>query len=196
MQEYAAMNPTCTDYFISEGNIVFKCPTCQSAVFASIPQIDPIIGVNVVCTACGNISHVAGGYRTWPKLPDSKITGGVQVPISRYVDWFFSHPLVASLKKENQLDILYDYGLWGFCPGCHYQYASTVLAYTFPVLQMSSPSAGLVLNTSKPNSARDTIALHEGHCPSCKSAYLIIIIADIPKYVRVEIANKKKKEPR
>ncbi|MHB1314575.1 MAG: hypothetical protein ACYCX2_03725 [Christensenellales bacterium] len=180
----ANMNPTSTYILISGGKFTFKCPICQSTIIVSIQNVDAIIGINVICLSCKNVIHVPGGYKTWPKPSGLKITGGVQVPISNYVDWFFSHPLVVSLKKSNKMDLLYDYGLWGFCPSCYYQYSATVLSYTFPVFHMSKPSEGFVLLTSRPDSENVVSSLKSGHCPKCSNTNLIVIVAEIPSYVQ------------
>ena len=189
-----AINPASTDSFIRGGQLAFKCPTCPSAVFIGLSTIDPVIGVNVVCPGCGNTAHVPGSYRTRPNVAGLSITGGVEVSIAEYVDWFLSHPLVVTLKKAGQVDLLCDYGLWGFCPKCNYQYTSTVLAYNLPFLQMAHDADGFVLRTSTSNSYTETTALQSGHCPSCGHKSLIVIIADIPDYVRTAIASIRKKK--
>lgn len=51
-----------------EGGIEWQCPTCPNVIRATLAQIDPVIGVNVVCKSCRGVSHLPGAY----KLPSEK----------------------------------------------------------------------------------------------------------------------------
>lgn len=182
-------NPFSIDALFEAGELVFKCPTCPHAISVALDQIDQIIGANVVCSDCKNVAHVPGAYRTDPKPVGLKITGGVSVTINKFGDWYFSHPLIDSLIKAGQADFLYDYGLWAYCAGCYHQYPATVLTF----LPIAQRSGGLVFTAQTPESAKDMESLISGHCPSCGNNSLIVIVADIPNYVRSAIIAKRQK---
>jgi len=189
------INPTSHECIVSETQLIFFCPTCNGSVTVNTQQIHPVIGVNAICPGCGNVAHVPGSYRAEPVPSDIQITFGVKVPISRYVDWLFSHSTVSSLKQNGELDLLYsNYGLWAFCSECYYKYSPIVLAYTYPLYRMSKDTAGFLLSSSRPEPMKEILALHEGHCPSCSSEQMIIIVADIPDNIRAIIAEQKLRE--
>lgn len=45
------------------GGIEFQCPTCPNVLRVALAQIDPVIGVNVICTSCRGVSHLPGAYK-------------------------------------------------------------------------------------------------------------------------------------
>jgi hypothetical protein len=181
-------NPFTAEGIQNAGAFFFKCPTCSNTLSTSLLQIDPIIGVNVACPQCKNISHVPGAYKTWANPSGMKITGGVRVPVSQFGEWYFGHPLIQGLIKTGQSDLLYNHGLWAFCSTCYHQFPATVLS-TFAI---ASRAGGLVFNARTPDSARDMDALRAGYCPQCQNTTLIVIAAEIPVYVRDVISQTKK----
>jgi hypothetical protein len=181
----AGRNPFTTLATLKGGSISFKCPTCPNTLNASLQQIDPIIGINVACQECKNISHVPGAYKTKANPQGMRITGGVRVPVSQFADWYFGHPLIQGLIKSGQSDLLYNYGLWAFCSACYHQFPATVLGY----FAIASRAGGLMFNARTPDSARDMEALRAGHCSQCQSTNLIVLATEIPGYVREVIAR-------
>lgn len=180
----AVMNPVSPDVHREGERLAFQCPTCANTLTVNLETINPVSGVFADCPVCKNISHVPGGFRTQPIPQDSKITGGVYVPIGEFTDWFAAHPVVVTLKKNRQRELLYQYGLWAFCPKCGYRYSPTVLAYSLPFLKISQGSAGSLLNASSSGSGKEAKALLAGYCPSCRHKTLTVIIAEIPDAVR------------
>jgi hypothetical protein len=183
----ATVNPFTTDVVIKSGILLFKCPTCPNTTSVTLQQIDPIIGVSVACSSCKNISHVPGIYKTEPKPPGMKITGSVRVPIAKFADLYFEHPLIQSLINSGQSDLLFDYGLWAFCGACYHQFPATVL-WAF---SMAHRTGGFVFNARTPDSAIDMNALRDGHCSHCQHKNLIVVVTEIPDYVRNVIMSKK-----
>jgi hypothetical protein len=194
--EMAIVGAFATDVVYREEKAFFKCPSCQDTMSISQLQIDPIIGVNVACSSCKNIAHVPGGYKMDPPLVGLRIAGSVRVPIAKFGDWYYAHPLIASLIKSGQSDLLFDYGLWAFCSVCYHQFHATVLSY-FAMAQatyFSNPGStgGFIFNARTPESAKDMEALRAGHCPHCQNENLIVIIAEIPDYVRTILISSRK----
>jgi len=192
----ASANPFTNDVVIKSGMLLFKCPTCPSNINVPLQNIDPIVGISVLCSNCKNISHVPGMYKTEPKPAGMRITGGIRVPIANFSDWYYEHPYIASLIKDRQSDLLFDYGLWAFCNTCHHQYASTVLNY-FAMAQVtyfSNPNfkGDFVFNAQSPESASDMDALRSGHCSHCQDKNLIVIVTEIPDYISTIITSKRK----
>jgi len=132
-------NPVGQDVSISgepiEGKqLRYLCPACKLPVWVERSKIVPVIGLNVQCANCKNISHVPGAFGSGALPPNLKITGGVIVPIKQFSEWYFHHPVVKSLLNEKQTELLSSYGLWGYCRKCFHQYRSTVLSM-LPVYQ-------------------------------------------------------------
>jgi len=189
----AGVNPFTTDVIIKSGTLLFKCPTCTSAVSVTLQQIDPIIGVSVLCSSCKNISHVPGIYKTESKPAGMRITGSVRVPVGKFSDLYYEHPLIKSLIESHQSDFLNDYGLWAFCSACYHQYPSTVLtslAMYQPMAQRGAGGLTFMANTSA--SAQDMNALLAGHCSQCTNKNLIVVVSEIPEYVSNVISSKRK----
>lgn len=189
-------NPFTADAVIKSGTLLFKCPTCTNTISVTLQRIDPIVGVSVLCSSCKNISHVPGMYKTEPKPAGMRITGGVRVPIAKFSDWYYEHPYIASLIKNRQSDLLFDYGLWAFCNTCHHQYSSTVLN-SFAMAQVtyfSDPNftGNFVFNAQTPESANDMVALRSGYCSHCQDKNLVAIVAEIPDFVETIITSKRK----
>lgn len=182
-----APNPFSIDAAFQEGNLIFKCPTCQSKMGVALSGIKPVIGINVLCDNCKNVAHVPGDYGAKPKPAGLKITGSVRVAISEFKDWYYSHPLVDSLIKSGQSDLLNDYGLWGFCANCYHRYQRTVLNI-FPLAQSAT---GFFWGARTPESAKDFNSLNSGRCPSCGHNSLIVIVAEIPNHVRRAILSQR-----
>ncbi len=180
-------NPTATDATFEGRSLVFKCPTCKGTNRIALSDIKPMIGVFVLCETCKNVSHVPSEYSTTPKPTGLEITGSLPVSISKFGDWYFSHPLIDVLIKAGQSNLLADYGLWAFCANCYHQYEKTVLP-SFPI--MHGVGSGLYL-TRTAESTQDMNALLSGHCPSCSHDILLVIVAKIPEYVRNAIGNVK-----
>jgi hypothetical protein len=191
MTEKGVRNPVSEDVHIKDESLSFQCPTCMSTLSVGLMNIDPIIGVFVDCSVCKNTSHVPGGFRTQSNQSGLSITGGALVPIGEFTEWFSAHPVVVSLKKNGKRDLLYDYGLWAFCPKCGYRYSPTVLAYSFPFMKLSQSTAGFVLNTSSSGSGKEANSLLAGHCPRCSHKTLNAIIEEIPENVRAVIAENR-----
>jgi hypothetical protein len=183
-----AINPFTTEAVLKAGTILFKCPTCPNTVSVTLQQIDPIIGVSVACSSCKNICHVPGGYKTQLNPPELKITGSVRVPIAKYADWYYGHPYIKSLIRSSQSDLLFDYGLWAFCGACYHQFPATVLWG----LSSAQRAGGFVFNARTSSSAKDMNALVAGHCSHCRHKELIVVVAEIPDYVRNVITSNKK----
>ena len=183
-----AANPFTAAAVHQAGRIQFQCPTCSNTVTATLQQIDPLIGVNVACPNCKNISHVPGRYKTEPSAPELKITGSVRVPIASYADWYYGHPYVKSLIRSSQSDLLFDYGLWAFCSACYHQFPATVLWG----LASAQRAGGFVFNARTPDSAKDLNALAAGHCSHCRNTELLVLVAEIPDYVRNVILARQK----
>jgi hypothetical protein len=182
------VNPITSEAVVKAGTLLFKCPTCSNKVSVPMRQIDPIIGVSVVCTRCKNISHVPGIYKTEPKPAGMSITGSIRVPITKFPNLYFEHPLIQSLIKSGQSDLLFDYGLWAFCGACYHQFPARVL-WAFSI---ADRAGGFVFNAQTPDSARDMNALRDGHCSHCQHQNLIVVVTEIPDYVRKVIASKSK----
>ena len=180
-------NPFTSDAVVKGEMIQFKCPTCPNTVSVALQQIDLIIGVSVLCPRCKNVAHVPGVYKTTPSSPGMKISGSVRVPISQFSDWFYAHPYITALIKSGQSELLYDYGLWGFCAACYHQFPATVL-WSVSIAQRAG---GFVFGAQTPESARDMNALIAGHCSHCQHRELIVVAAEIPDYVRDVILKKK-----
>ncbi|OQA22691.1 MAG: hypothetical protein BWY63_00699 [Chloroflexi bacterium ADurb.Bin360] len=183
-----AANPFTTEAAHQAGRLQFQCPTCSNTTSAALQQIDPIIGVNVACPSCKNICHVPGRTKTEPNAPDLKITGSVRVPIARYADWYYGHPYVKSLIRSSQSDLLFDYGLWAFCSACYHQFPATVLWG----LASAQRAGGFVFNARTPDSAKDMQTLTAGHCSHCRNKELLVVVAEVPDYVREVILSKRK----
>ena len=176
----SAANPFSTEAFFEAGELVFKCPTCPSAVRVALHRIDPVVGVHSVCPGCGNVAHVPGAYKAAPKPAGLKITGGVSVTIAQFAEWYLGHPLVVSLIKARESDLHHRYGLWAFCAGCHREYPATVL----PFFASAQDAAGFVFTARTTDSAKAMESLTSGRCVSCGHSSLTAIVADIPDYVR------------
>jgi len=187
-------NPASQDVslFVEGKWLRYLCPTCMLPVRVERSKIDPVIGINIGCSNCKNISHVPGAFRTG-KLPSNlKITGGVIVPIKEFSEWYFYHPIVRSLMSTNQIDLLSQYGLFGFCEKCFHYYQSTVLIQ-LPVFLRMKPEQ-IIYNAKTPESAKDFHSLMSRKCPSCGHDKMIGIITNIPDYVRDAInAHKENK---
>ena len=183
------LNPFTTDAAFGEGTLLFRCPNCLSAVSVALQEIDPIVGANVVCRSCKDISHVPGAYKAGPQPPSMRITASVRVPMARFADWYYEHPYIKSLIQSGQSDLLFDYGLWAFCGACYHPFPATVLNY-LPVASGVGSSA-LVFNARTPESARDMDALLAGHCPRCLHQNLVVIVCEIPDYIRSLIKSKR-----
>jgi hypothetical protein len=173
--------------FFSNGKLVFKCPNCGLDMSVKALEIAPVAGSFVLCKNCKNIAHVPSGYQTDANPVDLKITGSVQVPMSKFADWYFENPLIVSLIESGLSDFLTDYGLWAFCSKCYHQYKSTVLVS----LPISQRAGGFFFNANSAESADDMNSLRSGHCPSCGNDYLLVIAAEIPDYVRGAIHDAK-----
>lgn len=191
-----AGNPFATEAFfdIEPEELVFKCPSCPSAVRTSLNKIDPLVGAHVTCPGCMNIAHVPGSYKVKLESVPSKITGkitvGVSVAIAHFGEWYFGHPQVDSLIKAGQSDLLVDYGLWAFCAGCYHQYTATALI----PFTLAQHARGSVFMARTPESAKDMQSLTSGRCLSCGHEDLIVIVSDIPDYVRNTLLAKRKTE--
>lgn len=189
-------NPFATEAFfdIESEELVFKCPSCSSAVRTSLNQIDPLVGVHVACPGCRNIAHVLGSYKvkleSVPSKITGKITGGVSVAIAHFSEWYFGHPQVDSLIKAGQSDLLIDYGLWAFCAGCYHQYTATAL---IPFI-LTQRARGLVFMARTPESAKDMQSLTSERCLRCSHKDLIVIVTEIPGYVCNALLAKRKTE--
>jgi hypothetical protein len=155
-------------------------------------KIDPVIGINVVCSNCKNISHIPGAFGRGTLPPNLKITGGVIVPIREFGDWYFHHPVAKSLMNKESTEFLYEYGLWGSCGKCFRQYEKTVL-YVFPAYQDMNPEQ-ITFMANSAESADDFRALMSGKCPSCGYDKMICIMTDIPGYVQEAIKAKKEQQ--
>ena len=180
------ITPFTTDVILKAGTIEFLCPTCYNTVSVTLQQIDPIVGVNAACSKCKNICHVPGIYKTNPNPFGSWITGSIQIPIAKFSDWYFENPFINALIKSGQPDLLFDYGLWAFCGACYHQFPATVLC-SFAVAQRAG---GFIFNARTPGSAKDMEALRAGHCSHCRHTNLIVVVVEIPDYVRNVIKSK------
>jgi len=182
------INPSTTAILSRTDKLVFKCPTCPANITVSLAQIDRIAGANVLCTGCKNIVHVPGAYGSNAKSVGLKITGGVTVTIADFNEWWGNHRLVASLLKDGELDLLYDYGLWAFCEKCYHRYHPYAV-FCLPVGQRATSTK--ISTELMPESGRDLEALLSGYCPSCHHSRFIVIVAEIPDYVRTTIIKRR-----
>ncbi len=176
----AAGNPFTTRAVSKAGKLLFKCPTCPNTISVTMQQIDPIVGVNIVCSSCKKVCHVPGGYKSGPNPQGLRITGSVRVPIIKFYDWYFEHPFIISLIKSGQSELLNDYGLWASCGVCYHPFLPTVIN----AFAMTRRSYSLFFNARTSDSARDMEALRNGHCSQCPNNNLNVIVAEIPDYVR------------
>ncbi len=187
-----ADNPTTTYTVLKAGKLLFKCPTCPNTVSVTLQKIDPIIGVNVACSGCKNISHVPGGLIAEPTPPGMRITGGGRVPIAQFSKWYYENPLITSVIQRGQSDLLSDYGLWAFCGACYHQFPAIVLTFLAISQSMAQrTSDGFMFTGHTPDSEKDMDALRSGHCSHCMHKNLIVIAADIPDNVRNAILESK-----
>ncbi|MGD1277141.1 MAG: ankyrin repeat domain-containing protein [Tepidisphaeraceae bacterium] len=174
----------------------FLCPTCSTPNTALDSQIDDVTGVLVKCD-CGNISHVPAAYKTQADISGLAVHGGVRVPIAEFEEWMFAHPSFLTADGRHvhpDTEFHGNYGLWGFCAGCHYQYASTVLAIFHSINPDGLFKGGSVfLNVHSAKSGQDAEALRKKQCPQCGNPDLIAIMVDIPKYVRDAVNAEKRK---
>jgi len=184
----ASANPSTTDVVIKSGTLLFKCPTCPSNISVPLQNIDPIVGISVLCSSCKYISHVPGIYKTESTPPNTRITGSIRVPIAKLWDWYYEHPFIISLIKNSQATLLYDYGLWAFCGACYHQFPTTVLISFI----MSHRANEITFFAQTPDSAGDMNALRNGHCSHCQHKELIVVVSEIPDYVRNIITSKRK----
>jgi len=49
------------------GKIEFECPTCMASMSAPVEKIDPVLGINVICTQCKGVSHLPAVYKIDPE---------------------------------------------------------------------------------------------------------------------------------
>jgi hypothetical protein len=188
-----AVNQFTPDVVRKDGKLHFKCPTCSTTVIVSPQNIDPIIGVNVACSSCKNISHVPGGFKAESAPAGLRIAWGVRIPIAKFSDWYYENPVITSLIQKGQSDLLNDYGLWAFCGACYYQYPKTILTSLATSQSMAQRRAGgFEFSASTSGSAKDMEALRSGYCPQCGGKELIVIASEIPEYVRKVITKSKK----
>jgi hypothetical protein len=188
-----AENPIPPDEILKEENLHFKCPTCPNILSVNPQQIDSIVGINVACPACKNISHVPGGFKAEQTPSAKRITGGVRVPIVKFSDWYYENPVITSLIQRGQSDLLDNYGLWAFCSVCYHQFSATILTPLAIAQSMTKRGAGGFVFTARiPGSAKDMDALRSGHCSHCKGTSLIVIAAEIPDNVHNVIATGQK----
>jgi len=183
----ANVNPFTADVAIQSETLVFKCPTCPNPIRAPLQNIDPIVGLSVLCPSCKNVSHVPGIYKTELKPTDTRITGSVRVPIANLWDWYYEHPYIVSLIKSGQASLLYDYGFWAYCGACYHEFHATVLI-SF-IITMRRPTTFFA---KTPDSARDYNALRDGQCAHCQHKDILVIVSEIPDYVRNVIASRTK----
>jgi hypothetical protein len=177
------LNPSSNKVFIREDKLVFKCPTCPGEVTVSLNKIDAIVGITVQCPTYKNLAHVPGAFKIIVNPSGVRIIGGVHITIAKFGEWWYSHPLVDTLTKYNQINLLNDYSLWATCAECYHNYQPTVLF----CLPRAQKSRNFEFNPRTPESALDMQSLRSGHCPSCNHNSLIAILADIPVYVSTYI---------
>lgn len=187
-------NPVSQDVSLTfEGKMLrYLCPTCMLPVRVERSKIDLIVGTNVICSNCKNISHIPGAFATGTLPSNLRITGGVIVPIKDFSDWYFHHPIAKSLLSAKSTSLLYEYGLWGTCTKCSHQYQRTVL-HLLSAFQDGDPSKIMFMAKSA-ESADDFRALMSGKCPSCGYDKMICIITDVPGYVRETIEAKRREQ--
>jgi hypothetical protein len=133
---------------------------------------------------------VPAAYNTEADISSVAIYGSVRVPIAEFTGWQFGHPsfLTADGHVHPDTEFHGNYGLWGICAGCHYRYASTVLAI------LSVMDADRVLfNAHSAKSAEDADALMQKRCPRCGNPDLLVIMVDVPDYVREAIGAEKRR---
>jgi hypothetical protein len=170
--------------------IRFLCPTCSTPNTAYDSQIFDVVGANCKCS-CGNISHIPAAYKTQTDISSLAVHGGVCVPIADLETWMLSHPSFRTPDGRLQPDTEFhgSYGLWGFCAGCHYQYASTILSM-FP---MFGSFKSTIVNVNSEKSRQDVDALSKKGCPRCGNSNLIAIMIGVPKDVRAAIEIERRK---
>jgi hypothetical protein len=169
----------------SDSGVLFLCPACLMPSEKLDARITDVTGGLVICDRCGNVSHVPAAYKTQADGPGLAVHGGVRVPIADFGDWMLHHPSFRHADAE----INGNYGLWGLCADCHYQYESTVLAMMLPLFD----GADVLLTVRSAKSGQDTAALSKRQCPRCGKSDLIAIMVDIPPYVRDAVHAEKKK---
>jgi len=185
-------NPTSNQVSRSLTGVRFLCPKCSAPNHVSDGRIKDVAGALVKCE-CGNISHVPAAYKTRADLPGLAVHGGVRVPIAEFADWMFAHPSFLTADGHHvrpDTALLGNYGLWGFCAGCHHQYASTVLSILPTVNYLGAKT---LVNVHSAESGEDVEALSKKRCLRCGNSNLIAIMVDIPKYVHDAIDGEKRK---
>jgi hypothetical protein len=154
----------------------------------SCTSIHRIFGHNFQCSNCSDVCHVPGAFfgPQIENIPDGpKITAGVQIRISQFEEWYYTHPVLKALLRHPDLDteLLQHYGLWGYCAGCHHEYEPSVLKGLPTALESRKYGGSFSFNARSEKSAQDMKALVSGGCLSCANGDLIVILADIPSYV-------------
>ncbi len=172
----------------------FLCPTCSTPNNVIINDIPDVSGVLVKCDGCGDVSHVPAAYKTQADVSGLAVHGSIRVPIAEFNDWMLAHPSFLTSDAHVHPDVEFhgNYGLWGICAGCHYQYASTVVAASYAWGGDLFEGATVMFNAHSEKSALDFEALSKKECPSCGNPDLLAIMVDVPQYVRDAVNAEKK----
>jgi len=192
-----AENPITKDVTLKDGRIFFKCLTCRNESSFPLEKIDLIVGVNVICSKCNNISHVPGRYKSVPTPAGLIITGGLKLPIELLSDWYFENPTIVSTIGKGIADYYTDYGFWAFCAKCNHKFMPSVLV-SFVVHQSMSKrgSGGTLFMGNSAASKKDFDSLSSSRCMQCKSKELIVIALEITDFMCniIEARRKQRSE--
>jgi hypothetical protein len=173
------------DPVLRAGKVYYKCPACSTVINVPQNQVDPLVGLNVVCPECKLISHLPGAFHAEPVPPAYLIARGVQVHIDGFADWYYDNPAINKILQTAQTELLENYGLWGFCASCRHPFPAALLN-SLAIDQSVAPGggSGILLSARTADPGTDMQALRTGHCPQCGHTELVVISCAIPDALR------------
>jgi hypothetical protein len=181
------VNPVAVNPRPSDSGITFECNDCGGTTHVRRENIyQPHRGVLWNCSWCNSVFYVPPEY-CQNGVANSSIPATMLVPIREFGNWYFAHPVYASLGKNTE--VLNGDGLWCFCAECHHRFASGVLT-SFALYQQMARSgaleiaAGFIFAAQSAHSAEEMKALQAGGCPECGCESLLCLLSDLPPAVR------------